>query len=195
MIIVDLTGKKFSRLTVIKLTNQSRSGSKVWECLCDCGNTCYYTTKHINRSYAPVKSCGCLRIENNLKTGKDSPYFKGYEGISQHWYNTHVLRSCKGYDGKNNKRQPVDINIDIKYLWELFQEQNGKCKLTGLDIILPKTGKDICTASVDRIDSSKGYVKGNIQWVHQHINRMKNTFEQQHFIDMCKLVANNCPIK
>jgi len=191
MKIVDLTGKKFSRLKVVKLTNQSRNGTKVWECLCDCGKICYVTTKHLNRSYHPQKSCGCLKKENDSKVGKESPYFQGYEGISQHWFNSHVLRSCKGYNGKNNKRNPVDINIDIKYLWELFQKQNGKCKLTGLDITLPVSGKDKFTASVDRIDSSKGYIIGNVQWVHQHINRMKNTFEQDHFIQMCKLVANN----
>jgi hypothetical protein len=191
MKIVDLTGKKFARLKVIKLTNQSRNGTKIWECLCDCGETCYVSTKHLNRSYYPQKSCGCLKKENDSKVGKDSPYFKGYEGISQGWYHSHILRSCKGYDGKGNRRAPLDIDIDIEYLWELFQEQNGKCKLSGFDIVLPKSGKDISTASVDRIDSSKGYIKGNIQWVHQHINKMKNTFEQSYFIEMCKLVATN----
>jgi hypothetical protein len=43
----------------------------------------------------------------------------------------------------------------------------------------------------DRIDSSKGYVVGNIQWVHKHINKMKNKYPQDHFIEMCRLVAEN----
>jgi hypothetical protein len=47
------------------------------------------------------------------------------------------------------------------------------------------------TASLDRIDSSKGYEEGNIQWVHKHINFMKRTYSQEYFIDMCKKVADN----
>ena len=45
------------------------------------------------------------------------------------------------------------------------------------------------TASIDRIDSSAGYVAGNIQFVHKHINKMKNNLDEQCFIEMCKLVA------
>ena len=46
------------------------------------------------------------------------------------------------------------------------------------------------TASLDRIDSSKGYVKGNVQWVHKDINKMKTDFEQSIFIKLCKSVAD-----
>ena len=46
------------------------------------------------------------------------------------------------------------------------------------------------TASLDRIDSSKGYVIGNVQWVHKDINIMKNKFDNQYFIDMCKKIAS-----
>jgi hypothetical protein len=41
------------------------------------------------------------------------------------------------------------------------------------------------------IDSSKGYIEGNIQWVHKDINNMKWDFTQEEFINYCKLVANN----
>ena len=46
------------------------------------------------------------------------------------------------------------------------------------------------TASLDRIDSSKGYVEGNVQWVHKMINMSKQQYSQEEFIDMCKAVAN-----
>jgi len=49
----------------------------------------------------------------------------------------------------------------------------------------------IRTASLDRIDSSKGYVKGNLQWVHKDINMMKNHYNQKYFIEICKKVATN----
>ena len=46
------------------------------------------------------------------------------------------------------------------------------------------------TASLDRIDSSKGYVKDNVQWVHKDINRMKWNFPQDKFVKLCSFVAN-----
>lgn len=45
---------------------------------------------------------------------------------------------------------------------------------------------------MDRIDHTKGYVVGNVQWVHRHINMMKWKLGQELFIDLCKKVANNC---
>jgi hypothetical protein len=192
MISPDLLGKRFVRLVVIKKTKHSRSGSVVWECLCDCGNTCFVTTRHLNRKMGVVKSCGCLKEENDSKRGKDSPYYLGHEGLSQKFFNDHILRLSKGYNGMSNKRNPVDINIDKEYLWNLFQKQNGKCKLSGLEITLPTYWNDkFYTASVDRIDSSKGYIDGNVQWVHKHINLMKNTFDNDYFIKMCKSIGQN----
>jgi hypothetical protein len=48
----------------------------------------------------------------------------------------------------------------------------------------------VWTASVDRIDSSKDYVEGNVQWLHKDINRMKWDLDTDKFIELCKLVAN-----
>ena len=45
------------------------------------------------------------------------------------------------------------------------------------------------TASVDRIDSTKGYLKGNVQWVHKSINQMKSNRTDEEFIALCKAVA------
>jgi len=47
-----------------------------------------------------------------------------------------------------------------------------------------------CTASFDRIDSSTGYEKGNIQWVHVMVNMCKNKYSQDRFVEMCKAVAD-----
>jgi hypothetical protein len=49
------------------------------------------------------------------------------------------------------------------------------------------------TASLDRIDSSKGYVEGNVQWVHKRINIMKNDLSDSEFIEWCRVVSKNNP--
>lgn len=50
-----------------------------------------------------------------------------------------------------------------------------------------KTGN----VSIDRIDSSIGYLPSNIQLVDKRINMLKNILPQDEFIDLCKLVANH----
>jgi len=47
------------------------------------------------------------------------------------------------------------------------------------------------TASLDRIDSSKGYIEGNVQWVHRKINMMKQSYTQEEFIELCQAVVRN----
>ena len=51
-------------------------------------------------------------------------------------------------------------------------------------------GVDI-TASLDRIDSLKGYTEDNVQWVHKHINFMKGSLSENKFIEYCKLIVKN----
>jgi uncharacterized protein YeeX (DUF496 family) len=43
--------------------------------------------------------------------------------------------------------------------------------------------------SLDRIDSKIGYVKGNVQWIHKHINNMKQDYDNDYFISMCELIS------
>lgn len=63
----------------------------------------------------------------------------------------------------------------------------GKCSLTGWDISM---GYKDHTASLDRIDSTKGYEAGNIQWVHTMVNMCKNKYAQPEFISMCIAVSD-----
>lgn len=47
------------------------------------------------------------------------------------------------------------------------------------------------TASLDRINSNAAYVTGNVQWVHKHINKMKNDLPEDVFVSMCAAVSNH----
>ena len=55
----DLTGKRFSRLLVVRDTGKISHGSVEWLCVCDCGSTMVVPTRNLNRG--AVRSCGCLR--------------------------------------------------------------------------------------------------------------------------------------
>lgn len=173
---LNLTGVKFGELTAKRKLYKTKKGSWVWECSCECGKSC----KIAASSFKYRKSCGCL----HKLYGKNNPVWKGYEGISKaSWgkiIDSAVLRNC-GFD------------ITIEYAWDLFIFQNKTCALSGLPISFPQTylDKKDSTASLDRIDSQKGYIVGNVQWVHKIINKMKTNLEQDVFIDFCLKVAKN----
>jgi len=87
------------------------------------------------------------------------------------------------------------FDVDIEYVWQLFLDQEKKCKLSGMPLQLSKYSKKSkdwfeTTASLDRIDSSKGYVQGNLQWVHKLVNIMKQDMTDKEFIKWCNTVAN-----
>lgn len=80
------------------------------------------------------------------------------------------------------KGRKTDITFD--YLYNLWENQNGKCALSGISMQLKnkhstQTGYDVAT--LDRIDSCKGYVKGNVQWTVNQVNFGKNDYEQRTF--------------
>lgn len=81
----------------------------------------------------------------------------------------------------NAKRKNRDFDLDIEYLEELFIKQNKKCAYSGLLIELNGKNKE-STASLDRINSLKGYTKGNVQWVHKTVNRMKTDLSEKEFL-------------
>jgi hypothetical protein len=67
-------------------------------------------------------------------------------------------------------------------------EQKGICALSGEPIYFGKYRKHETTASPDRIDSTKGYVMGNVRWVHKYVNTMRNNKSDKEFIEWCKKV-------
>lgn len=58
---VDLTGKKFNRLTAILPTDLRFDHSVVWLCKCDCGNEFLLSGKLLQNGH--TKSCGCFKRE------------------------------------------------------------------------------------------------------------------------------------
>ena len=62
----NLEGKRFGRLTVVKLTNKKLHSFRVWTCVCDCGNTVDVASSHLKNG--STKSCGCLNSETSKKS-------------------------------------------------------------------------------------------------------------------------------
>lgn len=97
----------------------------------------------------------------------------------------------------NAIKRGLSFDLDIDYLWNLFLKQNKKCALTGVDINIVNAtisyNYHLNTASLDRIDSSKGYEKNNIRWVHKAINQIKSDISDNDLIYLCHLITKNNP--
>lgn len=174
--------KKFGKLTPIEVIKQIRAAS-ILLCKCDCGN--FKKIKACAVISGNTRSCGCIR----RKRGINNPIYTGYKDIyGRFWY--HLK--------KNAEIRALEFTITIEYAWNLLQKQKYKCAFSGIDIKLALNRYDEqieTTASLDRIDSNKGYIEGNIQWVHKHINIMKQNFEDAYFINICDLVSKYRKIK
>lgn len=90
------------------------------------------------------------------------------------------------------RQRNIEISISINFAWDLFVKQDGKCAISGLELRFNKSGenKNTRTASLDRINSEKGYTEDNVQWVHKKVNTMKMDMEQKEFIEFCEKIAN-----
>lgn len=90
------------------------------------------------------------------------------------------------------KRRNLEFLISIEYGWQLFLNQNKKCAISNIDLNfrISCSDKKSQTASLDRIDSSKGYVEGNVQWVHKKINTIKWDLDQKEFIELCYKITD-----
>jgi len=91
----------------------------------------------------------------------------------------------------NAQARGLEVGVSLREVWDLFKKQGGKCALTGLPIHFPPVGARKGTASLDRIDSRKGYVEGNIQWVDKRVQQMKWDMDQQEFFRLCRLVVES----
>lgn len=82
-------------------------------------------------------------------------------------------------------------DLDLEFLMYLWNKQNGKCAITGLDMTYKfYEGRVNTNVSVDRIDSSKGYTRDNVQLVCMAANQMKNDLSMDELVYMCeKIIA------
>lgn len=97
------------------------------------------------------------------------------------------------YLRKTHGTKKHECDIDLQYLKQLWEQQDGKCALTGIPMTprLLKGNSCPTTASLDRIDSTQGYVKNNVQFVCCSINLAKNNYTQTEILSFIDMIRNN----
>lgn len=93
--------------------------------------------------------------------------------------------------GSCKKRAKVifkDCNVDSNYILSIMPD---KCPILGVELRYGGGEKSPYSASLDRIDSSKGYVVGNVQIVSLRANLMKSDATQSEMLRFAEWVLRS----
>lgn len=189
---LNLTGQVLGYLTVIEFshTHRAPSGHTVnyWKCLCKCGTERIASVGDLRSKSVKVLSCGCYQINRlrdyNLSNKKEkSVSWTGVGEISGAYF-------CSLQANAKSKKR--EFAITKEYIWNLFLKQERKCALSGEELCFSSQQRlRDGTASLDRINSSIGYVEGNLQWIHKDINNMKQDYDEKYFIEVCEKILKH----
>jgi hypothetical protein len=93
----------------------------------------------------------------------------------------------------NAEKKQLQFNIDKDYLEILYIGCQGRCPFTGVELD-PETGtvsvRNPLGISLDRIDSEKGYIKGNVRIVSTWYNNAKQAWSDDFMFEMAKKLTS-----
>lgn len=92
----------------------------------------------------------------------------------------------------SQRKKHLGFDIDLMYLLELYEKQNGLCAISGVKMThIAGKGRVFTNISIDRIDSNKGYIRGNVQFVCDVVNVMKTNMNYDELLFWCNSILTN----
>ena len=96
-------------------------------------------------------------------------------------------RRIKESARKRNK----EFDLSTKYLELLWEKQKGICPLWNIKMLNSSNKtKSPFYATLDRIDSNKGYIKDNVRWVCKSANEAKGRMSDELFFKLISYALN-----
>lgn len=90
----------------------------------------------------------------------------------------------------NSKSRDKDFNITPEYIKILWNNQKGICPYSGVKLDWHSKSNNLYP-SLDRINTSLGYIIGNVQWVSKTINYAKHTMSNEEMLEFIKLIRTH----
>lgn len=114
---IDLTGKRFGKLTVVEYDYNQRK----YKCVCDCGNIIYVLPQNLRGNQ--TRSCGCLvKSRHNYGWGKQPLYHVWYTmksrtdiGVCDEWLDFSNFKDWMLSKGYENGMRIHRINLSQKF--------------------------------------------------------------------------------
>lgn len=164
---IDITGKKFNRLTALFVSHQSASLAFVWLCRCDCGEEVFVIFGDLVSGH--TKSCGCLKLSG-----------VGY--VRHGKYRTRVYDAwCRMIQRCGNKRNPSykhygGRGIRVCKRWHRFEN------------FYKDMGDPPDRKSIGRINNDGNYCPENCRWessAEQSRNTRRNNLITHNGTTLC----------
>jgi len=149
-------------------------------CKIEYPKTAEFFTSFIGKRNGLVFQSKCKVCEKKYVQDVNSTPVKTFKGI---------LRNIR----RDNKRTQKGFDIDLDYLLFLWEKQNHRCIISGIEMTTVK-GKGVyyfSNVSVDRINPNLGYIKDNIQLVCSWANTAKSNLSMDEFKKMISITHKN----
>lgn len=142
---------------------------------------CGKTQNYLRKAYAVQAFNNNNRC--NMCANSD-PQANGHKGYCLGVLRISFLNKFK----KNASLRGIPYEVSDEYLAKTLIDQDFRCALSGRKISAMGINND---ASIDRIDSSVGYIEGNVHWVHKMVNMCKQQYSLDDFLSMCEDISNH----
>lgn len=105
------------------------------------------------------KECTLIETREYKKNKRQNPEFKKIESLKQKDRN---VRLWQNYLLNHSRRRCTENNLDLDFINELYEKQNGLCYWFKIPLIPTQQKKHPQKPSLDRLDVNKGYTKDNV---------------------------------
>jgi hypothetical protein len=175
----DLEGQRFGRLVVQeRISRTSATGYHIWKCLCDCGATKEVRTELLTSRR--TQSCGCLARESIARNGRKN----GLEaGVS-------AFNALVANYRRDAKARGATFALTETEARALFLAPCHYCGAEPGRVFRATTCRAafVCNG-IDRLDSSSGYVAGNVVPACKACNYLKGGRPYRVFMGLLARIA------